>query len=168
MKVLKRDAPVSSMEAKAMTLTVSAALLLVLLGAKGTIFETGLSYLDGVYVWIMTLTTIGFGDVVIDVEKKHVKLPILVSGFMRSTFILIGLSLVSSALTNLVDLVKGGEASKCFCFVSTSVSPVETNRADDKSSDNNTGHALDTSAKPLELKNNKEVEAEGNRSFTTV
>ena len=85
---------------------------LIILASVASMFLDSWSFVEGVYVWFVTFTTIGFGDYVqlesivrkVDHGEKS-KAYLLLYGILFSLPYLVGLSLTSCMLTCLVDSI---------------------------------------------------------------
>ena len=70
--------------------------------------------MEGVYFTFVTLTTIGFGDYVVNdgaYEQKDMKRTVIVQ--MNLVFLLLGLGVVSSVLCSISQLLETGGLSCC-------------------------------------------------------
>ena len=109
--VLKREEP---KHVKKKTFSVACTLMVVLIifsSLSSTFFE-GWSFMEGVYAWFITFTTIGFGDYVqFESHARKVaqgessKTGLLLHGIVFAVPYMVGLSLMSCILNCLVDSV---------------------------------------------------------------
>lgn len=98
----------------------------LLLGSVINVLAEGWSFVEGIYVWFVVLSTIGFGDYIpfqsLNRKSHDGKGILWVFITMLAFFVLLGLCVVSAVLTSLVQAAeefrsKTKPASKMFQFV---------------------------------------------------
>lgn len=106
MKVLKRPRPERKL-IKCFIIIISCMIILIcILAAAETALE-GWSFLDGVYCWFVTFTTMGFGDFVpfAQYREENINTPwkVYITGLIFTVPFIAGLCLVSSLLNVIVQ-----------------------------------------------------------------
>lgn len=112
-KILKLEGPIKHQAAKASVMTGFVAFSFFLCGAAHYRYVHGPNtYSDGIYVWFMTLTTVGFGDLIAAQPDVSNLLSVL-----QPLAMLLGLCVVSTALNNIADCFKEGyfNVDLCVC-----------------------------------------------------
>lgn len=103
-RVLKRQGTIKHQAAKASAMTLNASFMFFLCGAGHYRYLHGPNtFLDGLYAWFMTLTTVGFGDLV--PAQPGMDNPF---NILQPIAIILGLCAVSTAFNNISDCFKEG------------------------------------------------------------
>jgi len=116
-KALKRSAPIKHVAGKSMVMTITAVYILILTGAAEYSYRTEgrstpslTAFLDGIYVWTITFTTIGFGDLVTATPSDNTM------GLFQPVFTMMGLCAVTTALNNVLDCINTSGSFFGFTF----------------------------------------------------
>ena len=110
-KLLKREEP-QHVKKKTFLVSFTVTIVLLTMSSVSTIFLENWSFIEGLYAWFVTFTTIGFGDYVfMDSLRRKVNhgkssnTYLIFTGILFALPYLVGLSLVSCILSVLVDSV---------------------------------------------------------------
>ena len=75
-KILKRSEPLENMQRKTAVILFSLMMVLIVVNGVSLMHLVGWSVVEGVYVWFVTFTTIGFGDYVPHKPQRIIELSI--------------------------------------------------------------------------------------------
>ena len=103
-KCLRKKTEIAYVEFKVLFLNIVALATVILVSASVSVFMDGWKMRKGIYVWFVTFTTVGFGDLVPT---------LMTSGYQPNGVIIPGLCFMSGIVDALVECVGGLKFDSC-------------------------------------------------------